>query len=80
MAGFGWHELLDVAETEAKVIAIARDYLASLEPREVGRMRYPSNVLGLLFHAAEHTQRHAGQMASVGKVLHGGGRGDVVAK
>jgi uncharacterized damage-inducible protein DinB len=51
-----------------------------LEPREVGRMRYPSNVLGLLFHAAEHTQRHAGQMASVGKVLHGGGRGDVVAK
>lgn len=38
MAGFGWQELLDVAETEAKVIAIARDYLASLEPREVGRL------------------------------------------
>ncbi|MEO6878766.1 MAG: DinB family protein [Gemmatimonadaceae bacterium] len=40
-----------------------------LEPREVGRMRYPSNVLGLLFHTAEHTQRHAGQMATTVKVV-----------
>lgn len=29
--------------------------------REVGRARLPSTVIGLLFHAAEHTQRHAGQ-------------------
>lgn len=29
--------------------------------REVGRARLPSNVLGLLFHIAEHTQRHTGQ-------------------
>ncbi|HEY4218650.1 MAG TPA: DinB family protein [Gemmatimonadaceae bacterium] len=42
---------------------------ALLEPREVGRMKYPSNVLGLLFHAAEHTQRHAGQMAAIGRVV-----------
>jgi uncharacterized damage-inducible protein DinB len=33
-----------------------------MEPRAVGRQRLPSNVLGLLFHAAEHTQRHVGQM------------------
>ncbi|HXS53286.1 MAG TPA: hypothetical protein VN782_12195 [Usitatibacter sp.] len=38
MQGFGWQELLDVAETEAKVIAIARNYLASIEPFEVARL------------------------------------------
>jgi uncharacterized damage-inducible protein DinB len=32
------------------------------EPRFVGRARLPSTVTGLLFHAAEHTQRHAGQL------------------
>jgi hypothetical protein len=33
-----------------------------LNRREVGRAKLPSNVLGLLVHAAEHTQRHIGQM------------------
>jgi uncharacterized damage-inducible protein DinB len=32
------------------------------DARLVGRQRLPSTVLGLLFHAAEHTQRHIGQM------------------
>lgn len=32
------------------------------EPRYVGRKRLPSNVRGLLFHAAEHTMRHVGQL------------------
>jgi len=32
------------------------------ESRTVGRNRLPSTVLGLLVHAAEHTQRHAGQL------------------
>jgi uncharacterized damage-inducible protein DinB len=32
------------------------------EPRLVGRKQLPSTVLGLLFHAAEHTQRHVGQL------------------
>ena len=32
------------------------------QPRFVGRRRLPSTVLGLLFHAAEHTQRHVGQL------------------
>jgi uncharacterized damage-inducible protein DinB len=32
-----------------------------LDPRGVGRQQLPSTVLGLLFHAAEHTTRHAGQ-------------------
>lgn len=32
------------------------------EPREVGRARLPSTVIGLLTHAAEHCQRHVGQL------------------
>ena len=40
-----------------------------LAPRGVGRARLPSTVLGLLFHAAEHTQRHVGQLVTTGKVI-----------
>lgn len=32
-----------------------------LEDRKVGRAGLPATVLGLLFHAAEHTTRHVGQ-------------------
>lgn len=42
-----------------------------LEARAVGRARLPSTVLGLLFHVAEHTQRHAGQLATTAKVVRG---------
>jgi uncharacterized damage-inducible protein DinB len=37
----------------------AEDLLAH---RGIGRQQIPTNVLGLLFHAAEHTQRHVGQL------------------
>lgn len=40
-----------------------------LEARGVGRAQLPSTVLGLLFHAAEHTQRHVGQLATTAKAL-----------
>jgi uncharacterized damage-inducible protein DinB len=40
-----------------------------LESRSVGRAQLPSTVLGLLFHAAEHTQRHVGQLVTTRKVL-----------
>jgi uncharacterized damage-inducible protein DinB len=40
-----------------------------LEPRIVGRGRLPSTVLGLLFHVAEHTQRHTGQLIATAKVV-----------
>ena len=39
------------------------------EPRVVGRKQLPSTVFGLLFHAAEHTQRHVGQLLVTVKVL-----------
>ena len=41
------------------------------QPREVGRARLPSTVLGLLFHAAEHTQRHVGQTITTAKIVMG---------
>lgn len=44
---------------------------AITEPRAVGRKQLPSSVLGLLFHAAEHTQRHVGQLLVTIRVLNG---------
>jgi uncharacterized damage-inducible protein DinB len=38
-------------------------------PRPVGRARLPSTVGGLLFHAAEHTQRHTGQLLVTARIL-----------
>lgn len=42
-----------------------------LEARRVGRAGLPSTVIGLLFHAAEHAQRHAGQIATTAKIVRG---------
>ncbi len=39
-----------------------------LEPREVGRAKLPSNVLGLLAHAGDHTYRHVGQLITTARV------------
>jgi uncharacterized damage-inducible protein DinB len=36
--------------------------------RDVGRDHLPSTVIGLLFHAAEHAARHAGQMATLRRI------------
>lgn len=41
---------------------------ALLEPRAVGRRQLPSNVLGLLHHAAEHAVRHTGQALTTAKI------------
>lgn len=39
------------------------------EYRGVGRSQLPSTVLGLLFHAAEHTMRHVGQLYVTVKIV-----------
>lgn len=49
----------------------ATDAATLLEPRAVGRGRLPSTVVGLLVHAAEHTQRHVGQLATTARVVSG---------
>lgn len=41
------------------------------DARAIGRAALPTTVLGLLFHAAEHAQRHAGQIVTTGKILRG---------
>ena len=38
------------------------------EVRRVGRQQLPSTMIGLLFHAAEHSQRHVGQMLVTARV------------
>lgn len=40
-----------------------------LEERKVGRAGLPSTTIGLLFHAAEHATRHAGQALTTARLL-----------
>jgi uncharacterized damage-inducible protein DinB len=54
-------ELRDISEQELT------------KPRTVGRAKFPSTVIGLLFHAAEHTMRHLGQLIVTVKVVRNGG-------
>lgn len=39
------------------------------EPRGIGRKQIPTTVIGLLFHAAEHTMRHTGQLSVTVRIL-----------
>ena len=52
------------------LVQLKQTQVSSLhDAREVGRGRLPSTVLGLLFHAAEHAQRHSGQITTTAKVI-----------
>jgi uncharacterized damage-inducible protein DinB len=42
-----------------------------LDGRKVGRAGLPSNVLGLLFHVAEHATRHMGQAITTARIVAG---------
>ncbi len=39
------------------------------EERFVGRQKLPTTVFGLLFHIAEHTARHVGQIVTTAKIV-----------
>ena len=39
------------------------------EKRTVGRQELSTNVFGLLFHIAEHTQRHTGQVITTARIV-----------
>jgi hypothetical protein len=57
---------------EAALAQIRTTPVATLEDvRTVGRAALPTNVLGLLFHAAEHSQRHAGQIVTTARIVRG---------
>jgi hypothetical protein len=53
-----------------RALAQLRDTREStlLEARGVGRLQLPSTVIGLLVHAAEHTQRHVGQIVTTARI------------
>lgn len=66
-------QLLDALDAQ---VDRALDQLRATDPhtltdaRAVGRQRLPSTVMGLLFHAAEHSQRHVGQMLVTARLVH----------
>jgi hypothetical protein len=62
-----------VSGTIDRALAQLRSTPASslLDDRAIGRARLPSTVLGLLFHAAEHSTRHVGQAITTAKILAG---------
>ncbi|GGM87366.1 hypothetical protein GCM10010967_19710 [Dyadobacter beijingensis] len=70
--GCTYNHLLDEFSTQ---LEIALQQLRNTDPgtlteiRYVGRAMVPSTHLGLLFHAAEHTQRHVGQLLVTARVL-----------
>ncbi len=68
--------LAGVRDTRDRVIAHLRatDPDTLLEHRGVGRRALPSTVLGLLFHVAEHTRRHAGQVVATAGIIAAQGR------
>jgi hypothetical protein len=67
--------LADVQAATAAALAVMRATPPESlgEPRLVGRAQLPSTVQGLLFHLAEHAQRHAGQLVTTAKIVRGAG-------
>ncbi len=55
----------------AKFRVMAFDPGTYTEARGIGRKQLPTTVAGLLIHCAEHTQRHAGQMVTMAKLVQG---------
>jgi hypothetical protein len=67
--------LASVVTAVNAIIDRALDQLAAtpgesvLDERKLGRAGLPTNVLGLLFHAAEHSTRHVGQAITTAKIV-----------
>jgi uncharacterized damage-inducible protein DinB len=65
-------ELVSQAVSEIeKVLEFCRNVSPEslFEPRFVGRKKLQTNVFGLLFHIAEHTARHVGQIITTAKIV-----------
>jgi uncharacterized damage-inducible protein DinB len=66
-----------LAERTVRALHVALEHIRVIDPatfnnaRFVGRARIESTVGGLLFHAAEHASRHAGQLATTIKIVRG---------
>ncbi len=64
----GFRQQVDRALEELR----ATDERTLTEPRAIGRAKLPSTTLGLIVHAAEHMQRHVGQLLVTARILRGG--------
>ncbi|MCC7155439.1 MAG: DinB family protein [Bryobacterales bacterium] len=70
--------LADLLAAVSASIRAVEEYARTLDPahltdgRGVGRKQLPATVIGLLFHLAEHSQRHAGQAIATVRVLRAG--------
>lgn len=70
-----------LADEVGRAMSAALDRLRRIDPaavldaRAVGRAGVPSTVLGLLFHAAEHSQRHLGQLLVTARIVRAGPTG-----
>lgn len=60
---------MDAAFQRTEAIVRALDPARLSDPREIGRKKLPTTVIGLLTHIAEHTQRHVGQAISAAKLV-----------
>lgn len=63
---------LDEQVEKALVQLKATDINTLTDVRGVGRKQTPSTVMGILFHAAEHSMRHNGQLLVTAKVMTAG--------
>lgn len=68
--GFHLRHLAGSIEDALQTLRSTPDEILA-EPREVGRAKLPSTVFGLLFHVAEHTQRHTGQIVTTARIVRG---------
>jgi len=66
-----FHEQVDTALEQIR----QTDENNLTEVRRVGRAQVESTVMGLLFHAAEHSMRHVGQLLVTARVLRGQANG-----
>jgi hypothetical protein len=68
-SGLDLIELLDLTIDRALRQLRCTPESSLLKSRSVGKADLPSNVLGLLYHASEHTARHVGQLITTLKVV-----------
>jgi hypothetical protein len=65
----GLIDLFDAAVDKALTQLRATDESTLTDARAIGRAQLPSTVIGLLFHGAEHTARHTGQVVTMSKIV-----------
>lgn len=66
-------EVFGAAVDQAMTQLRSTDARTLTDPREVGRAKLPSTVIGLLVHAGDHTYRHVGQAITTARILATGG-------